>query len=299
MKFSIVTPSFRQLDHLSLCIASVRDQISSDAGTFLIEHIVQDGGSEGIFDFSFAHGVECFKDEPRNPDPLFLGCPYRLSVYSEKDRGMYDAINKGFKKTDGEICAWLNSDEQYLPKTLSRIASFFTSRPDVRIVVGDTIILNHKLEPTAVRIGIPPCRRYLQEYQLNLHSSSLFFRRDLLEEGFWLGDRFRSIGDSEWIARILDAGIQIHRLPVPLSTFVLGQGNLSGNELSRREKEIWRHEHPLSPVEAAIVKFRYTLRRFLTGAFFPRRAGVKIFTPADLQNRKEFPPRWLDFRFRV
>ena len=74
MKFSIVTPSFRNSEWLRLCIASVADQ----AG-LAHEHLVQDAGSDdGTLDWL-----------PQEP---------RVTAYVEKDQGMYDAVNRGYRR---------------------------------------------------------------------------------------------------------------------------------------------------------------------------------------------------------
>src|SRR4051812_32476315 len=106
MKFSIVTPSFRQLDWLQLCVASVGDQTGVE-----VEHIVQDAGTEGIGDF------------------VQIGSHLRLFV--EADAGMYDAINRGLRRATGQICAYLNSDEQYLPDALRKVAHVFAANPEL------------------------------------------------------------------------------------------------------------------------------------------------------------------------
>ncbi len=92
LKFSIVTPSFKQPDWLRLCLASVADQ----QGDFAIEHIIQDNCS--------GEAVAAVVAE-------FPGA----QLFAEQDKGMYDAVNHGLKRTTGDICAYLNCDEQYLP----------------------------------------------------------------------------------------------------------------------------------------------------------------------------------------
>ena len=97
---SIITPSFNQIEWLRLAVASVADQEGVE-----YEHIIQDGGTDGI--------KEIVQSEFGN-----LG--KRLQVFVEKDAGMYDAVNRGLRRASGEICAYLNCDEQYLPGTLAR-----------------------------------------------------------------------------------------------------------------------------------------------------------------------------------
>ena len=102
MDFTIVTPSFRQLEQLGCCIASIADQEGVS-----VEHIVQDGGTEGFEDF----GNKMAERWPNRRG-------YRRVMISEPDGGMYDAINRGLKRATGGICAYLNCDEQYLPGVL-------------------------------------------------------------------------------------------------------------------------------------------------------------------------------------
>jgi len=58
MRFTIVTPSYGQLDWLRLCIASVADQ----QGVGFIEHIVQDAGTQGIEEFASRLGADFYQD---------------------------------------------------------------------------------------------------------------------------------------------------------------------------------------------------------------------------------------------
>lgn len=378
--FSIVTPSFNQLDWLRLCVASVRDQTAAAGGgmhnaksgvgndksgsqipDLVVEHIIQDAGTPGIEDFAREIGAAFYRDgqlvfsgkngnserrpsparptgtgEPKggissqirsvelleetsqskSPIPNLEASPsahsaspipnskfqipnYAISVYSERDEGMYDAINRGLIRASGNICAWLNCDEQYLPGSLFKIGRFFSDNADAEMVVGDTILLDSLLEPRSFRPGVPPIRDYIQIFNLNLHSSSLFFRRKLLDRGIWLGDRFRSIGDSEWIAKLMDSGVRIRSIHRDISTFVLGKENLSQNELSAGEKTQWRNERSISFSGRILLRSRHLVRRVAAGAYWPRRRGVAVFTPSDPASRKTVPARWLDFRFRV
>jgi len=317
VKFSIITPGFNQLDWLRLAVASVRDQIDVasnamrnpdsefhipnsklDIPTLAVEHIIQDAGSPGIEEFAREIGADFYRDGTLISHSTFRISNYSLAIFSERDEGMYDAINRGLRRSTGTICAWLNCDEQYLPEALSRVARFFDAHPEAEMLVGDTVLLNEHLEARSFRPGIPPIREYVQAFNLNLHSSSLFFRKSILDRGMWLGNRFRSIGDSEWIARLLDSGVKIHAFPETISTFVLGAKNLSGNALSAGEKALWKSEMPIPAGGLIFLKLRHLSRRIRAGAYFPRRRAVSLFMPGDPARRRDSPPRWLDFRFR-
>src|SRR5947209_19202515 len=94
LRFSIITPSFQGRQWLPLCIASVADQQGVE-----VEHIVQDSCS--------GDGTEDLLRNYPNVRP-----------YVEKDEGMYDAVNRGFDRDAGDILAYMNCDEQYLPGAL-------------------------------------------------------------------------------------------------------------------------------------------------------------------------------------
>src|SRR5438067_2341146 len=120
MLISIVTPSFRSSAWLKLCIASVADQAGVQ-----VEHIVQGSQSDdGTLDWL-----------PRET---------RVKAFIEKDSGMYDAVNRGFRRAQGEILAYLNCDEQYLPGALSSVADFFSRHPDVDVAFGNVVVVNAK-----------------------------------------------------------------------------------------------------------------------------------------------------------
>ena len=126
MDFTIVTPSFRQLDWLACCIASVADQEG-----VTLEHVVQDAGTDGFAEFA---------EKMRRIWPDRQG--YRRIMVSESDQGMYDAVNKGLKKGIGRFCAYLNCDEQYLPGALARVKGEFEKAPKAEILYGGFLVVN-------------------------------------------------------------------------------------------------------------------------------------------------------------
>ena len=140
MDFTIITPSFGQLDHLACCIASVADQEGVK-----VEHIIQDGGTEGFTDFAKQMALQ-WPDRPG----------YRRTMTSEKDGGMYDAIIRGLKKATGGICAYLNCDEQHLPEALSRVSLRFQGLPETDLLLGNVLVVKPGGKPICHRKMIRP-----------------------------------------------------------------------------------------------------------------------------------------------
>ena len=106
---SIVTPSFNQAQFLEATIDSILSQNYPN-----LEYIIIDGGStDGSIDI-----IKKYENY------LHFWC-------SEPDGGQYDAINKGFSHSTGEIMAWLNSDDMYLPWTLKTVADIMSTLPNI------------------------------------------------------------------------------------------------------------------------------------------------------------------------
>ncbi len=112
---SIVTPSFNSAPFLRECIESVLAQDYPN-----IEYIVMDGGST---------------DET----PAILA-QYRdriTRIHSAPDFGQAQAVNRGLASTSGEIVAFLNADDAYLPHAVGEAVSAFTAYPEAVVVYGN------------------------------------------------------------------------------------------------------------------------------------------------------------------
>lgn len=129
-RISIITPSYNQSQFIEKTIRSVLLQNYPN-----LEYIVIDGDS---------------KDDSIN---IIKKYKYWFKYWvSEPDRGQSHAINKGFAKATGEIYAWLNSDDIYLPGALSLIAEGFANNNDIGALVG----IGHKVDRKGNIVYTPP-----------------------------------------------------------------------------------------------------------------------------------------------
>jgi glycosyltransferase involved in cell wall biosynthesis len=154
---SIVTPSFNQAAYLEETILSVLNQDYPN-----IEYIIVDGGSTD-------GSVEIIQRYAN-----------RLAWWvSERDKGQTDAINKGFARAKGEIFAWLNSDDTYLPHAVREAVGYLQSHPQAAMVYGDANLIDQ----SGRVVGKFPARqtdyRRLRRGYVHIPQQSAFFRADL------------------------------------------------------------------------------------------------------------------------
>lgn len=263
MQFSIITPSFRQSDWLKLCIASVADQ-----GVEL-EHIVQDAGSDdGTLDWL-----------PNDP---------RVKAFVEKDSGMYDAVNRGLRRASGEILAYLNCDEQYLPGALHGVWDFFSTHPDVDVVFGDVVVVDPNGEYLYHRRMQTPLLYHTWTCHLSTLSCGMFFRRRVVFERNELFDsKWRDSGDADWMVRLLRRKSKLAALGTFTSVFTQTGANMSAAPNARRENRLLAKSAPqwAQFFRPAFI-LHHRLRRLTGGMYRKQPFSYAIFSRRDMTQRQ-------------
>lgn len=184
---SIVTPSYNQASYLEQTIQSVLGQDYPR-----IEYIVVDGAST---DRSFEI-IKKYND--------------RLAYWiSEKDSGQAEAINKGFVRAKGEILGWLNSDDYYLPGTLSAVVKSFEEHPEVVMVYGDMLAVDGDGQTINVLKYKQLSLQDLLCFQI-IGQPSVFFRRSALEKTGLLDTSFHFMLDHHLWIRLAQQGRILH-----------------------------------------------------------------------------------------
>ena len=288
MDFTIITPSFGQLDHLACCIASVADQEGVE-----VEHIVQDGGTKGFADFA----KQMAQQWPNRNG-------YQRIMVSEQDGGMYDAINRGLKRAKGKVCAYLNCDEQYLPGVLSMIWASFQNNPSVDVVLGDVIIVGTDGEAVCHRKMVKPGLAHTWTCHFGALTAGIFFREELVNEGLLFDTSYRVASDAEWFVRVLQSGKKVQPLRRTTSTFMESGENLGLSSAAKEERERLDSSAPLyfRVLRPAWVLL-HRARRLWSGAhrsedvtyeiYLPKESGRKVFSAKRL--RTTWPGRMLNF----
>ncbi len=274
-RFSIITPSFRSSAWLRLCVASVADQ------GVAAEHIVQDAGSDdGTLDW--------------------LTKDARVEAFVEKDNGMYDAINRGFRRAEGEILAWLNCDEQYLPGALAAAEAAFAARPELDVIFGDVVMVDPKGEYLWHRKMQPPLLYHTWTCHLSTLSCAMFFRRRVVQEwGMWFADGWRDAGDGEWMVRVLQHGARMAALGKFTASFTQTGANMSAGANALRENQRLRQS---APKWAQALRpgwiLQHRLRRWLGGMYRQEPFAYEIYAAESGERRKVFDVPAPRFRSR-
>jgi glycosyltransferase involved in cell wall biosynthesis len=128
MRISIITATFNNISTIEDTINSVLSQSNSPFEYIIIDGASTDGAKEIISSYSS-----------------------RISKFiSEKDSGIYDALNKGIALATGDIIGFLHADDTYAnPEILSKVSAAFAPSPDIWAVYGDLQFVS-KQQPTRV-----------------------------------------------------------------------------------------------------------------------------------------------------
>lgn len=277
MKFSVVTPTRNNLDKLKCCIGSVRGQAGVD-----VEHLVQDAlSTDGTGEWL-----------ARQPG---------VGGVSEADAGMYDAIQRGWQRSRGDIVSWLNSDEQYLPGTLQRVQRAFEANPQIDFLYGSSIIVGPQGEPLAARREIPLRHVYVRNGTLYAYSCTLFFRRRLLDAGLLQFDKkLRYAADADLMLRVLAERRPFLRLPEYLSLFMLDGSNLSCSPRMLEEMATVqaRHGAARSALSRKALLLGRSFEKLFAGAFASDDLSYR-FAVDETPNYREVAARSVPARFRI
>ncbi|OGN75970.1 MAG: hypothetical protein A2X25_02175 [Chloroflexi bacterium GWB2_49_20] len=208
-RISIVTPSYNQAQFLEETIRSVLMQ-----GYPNLEYIIIDGGSTD-------GSVEIIKRYS----------PYLSYWHSRKDDGQSDAINQGLCMATGDIVAWINSDDTYLPEVFERIATLF-NRKNVELVYGRSFFIDEESKI----IGDYPAgplqldwRRFRYWRGWPVPQPTVFMRRGILEKFGYLDTSLHYGLDYDLFIRFSCHLIKFDFLDTPLANYRIHSHSKTGD----------------------------------------------------------------------
>lgn len=241
LKISVVTPSFNQGAFIKKTIESVIEQNYCN-----LEYIIYDSCSE-----------DGTQDVLKNISQRKIKC------FVEKDKGQADGINKGFMKSSGEIMAWINSDDIYLPGTFNYVVNYFNTHPEVDVVYGHRVLIDSD-DNEIGRWVLPRHDKKVLYWADFIPQETLFWRRSIWEKiGCTLTEEFNFALDWDLLLRFQETGAKIIRLPRFLASFRVHPlqkttaqiSSLGENEMSRVRKKYLGRDVEYSEVRKKIFTF--------------------------------------------
>jgi glycosyltransferase involved in cell wall biosynthesis len=220
MRISLVTPSFNKAAYLEAALLSVLGQNFPD-----LDYAVVDGGSQD----GTAEILARYKD--------------RLSfAVSEPDKGMYDALAKGFARATGEIMGYLGADDLHLPWTLSAVAEIFAAFPEIDWITsaypvtadasGRVVKARHLPAPTEASFFRGANLPGFSWYSLGwIQQESTFWRRSLWDRAGGFDPSLKLAGDFDLWCRFLKFS-EPAAIATPLAAFRRHGDQITGLQAS-------------------------------------------------------------------
>jgi glycosyltransferase involved in cell wall biosynthesis len=266
-KISIVTPVFNQKDFIEVCIRSILDQNYPN-----LEYIIIDGGStDGTTDI-----IKKYAD--------------RIQYWiSEPDKGIYHALQKGFRRSTGEIMGWLNSDDILHTNSLFILAEIFGSSNDINWLQGLPTVIDKKGRVVYSRKARHDKYEFLmKDYHdgLFIQQESTYWTRRLWDKsGAFISLEYKIAGDYElWMRFFKYSTLFVTNALIGAFRY-RGKGQLSKDHYSEYlyecDKITDASVNDLSREEVSALKKRQKLKKMrwfplLSKLIFPSEAKMKL-----------------------
>jgi glycosyltransferase len=180
IKISVITVVYNRENTISRAIKSIQDQEYQN-----IEYIIVDGKSND-------NTLNVIKKLIRENDILI----------SEKDYGIYDALNKGIKRATGDVICFLHSDDLYENNYILSNINYLFIKNNVDIIYGDATFFKKKTT-NIIRIYKSP------HFNVNNLSKGLmpahpamFIKKTVYEKHGLFNINFKIAGDFDWLCRV-------------------------------------------------------------------------------------------------
>ncbi len=196
-KISVITPSFNQAKYIERTILSVLNQNYPK-----LEYIIIDGGS--------------------NDGTLEIIKKYESEIaywVSEKDRGQTHAINKGLRLATGDLVAFQNSDDVYMPGAFAAVATAYMLKPDVDVIYGDFFHIDESDNIIDEQLLIQ-ARLWMQVYLgTQIHNQAAFWKKELHSYLGFMDEVYTFCMDYDFFTRLLEAGCIVQHISKYLGAF--------------------------------------------------------------------------------
>ena len=208
MKISIITVCFNSSDFIACAIRSVWEQTYKD-----YEYLIIDGGSQD-------NTVDIIKDW----EPKFSG---RMRWMSEKDKGIYYAMNKGIQASSGEVVGFLNSDDSFFHDGVLAAfdASFLSSACDA--VYADLVYVDRNNTQCVQRVWTSAAMPFFRMY-FGWHPAhpTFYVKKEIYDRFGSFNTNYKIAADYELMVRFIQKN-QISCCYLPQTVVQMRSGGIS------------------------------------------------------------------------
>lgn len=220
----IVTPSLNQGAYIRATVESILQNYVPNLDYLIMDGVSQDNTCQILEELTQNyHGTFRWQSAP--------------------DQGQPDAINRGFAQVNGDLMAWINSDDLLMPGALRFITTFFAAHPEVDVIYGHRLLINAQGQEIG-RWVVPAYYRGCLKYFDFVPQETLFWRRRIWEKaGGRLDENYRFALDWELLQRFERTGAKFVRVPYFLGCFRVHEEQKTSsqiNEIGKREMESLR-----------------------------------------------------------
>jgi glycosyltransferase involved in cell wall biosynthesis len=217
LRLSVITPCLNRAKYVEQAIQSVLDQNYPN-----FEHIVVDGGStDGTLE-------------------ILVRYPH-LKVLTGKDRGMYDALNKGLEVASGEVIGFLNSDDLYVSDVLGGIVQQVQD-PALDAVAGQALFFNVSEQGEQIEIqrlsSSHPEGLYRQIILSGCLMNAWLFRRRVFHNVGTFDPVFKISGDADFMLRLGTRGFKYNLVDLVIYRYRSHEDSLTMALTERKLKQI-------------------------------------------------------------
>lgn len=243
MKISIVTPTYNSENYIQETIDSIHSQSYKN-----FEHLVIDGLSKD-------NTVDIIKRANN------------ITLVSEKDNGQSDALNKGFKLASGDLLAWQNADDLYLPGAFETVIRFFQMNPQVDVVYGYYQLIDSKSK-WICDVYTPGWNTWAFSHgRFCPPQPTVFWRRRVHQKVGQLNEKLHYCMDVDFYSRAVNNNFKFARIPEMLGQFRVHTESKTQNE-ENEKKVAAEYKHVLAE------NFKYTKTDSFFFELFKFRASI-------------------------
>jgi glycosyltransferase involved in cell wall biosynthesis len=213
---SIITVVFNNLKGIQHTFQSIKNQSSNDFEWIVIDGGSTDGTKEWVENMSFSP----------------------LTYISEKDQGLYDAMNKGIQKSRGKYIWFMNSGDSIYSS--DAILNLLSIKNDPDIFYGETMLVNELCEPIGIRseqttrVLPEKLTKYSMIKGMVVCHQSFIVKREMAP---FYNLKYRFSADIDWVINCLEKAKIVFNCKKILSNYLVG--GFSAQNQKRGWKERW------------------------------------------------------------